>query len=88
MLILAQHEDGSGHRIELQRASVVTDEDRRLGMDTYCLVGETGATHYGRIESTTFEGAMLEIRLSPEAAQNLGVAGGFRIRLADQPTAV
>lgn len=50
-LILAEHEDGSGPRIELQRALIVTDDDRRLGTDRYCLVNEGGVTHYGGLEN-------------------------------------
>ena len=83
VVVLAEQEDGSGRRVELQRPLVVTDDDRRLGMDTYCLVAETGATHYGGIESATFEDEVLELRLSPDAAHDLGVESGFRIRLAD-----
>lgn len=83
VLVIAEQEDGSGHRVELQRALVVTDEDRRLGMDTHCLVAETGATHYGGVESSSLEGDVLELRLSADAARDLGVEGGYRIRLAD-----
>jgi hypothetical protein len=81
VLVIAQQEDGAGHRVELQRAFIVTDEDRQLGMDSYCLVAETGATHYGGVESWSVDDNVLELRLSPEAAQDLGVDGGYRIRL-------
>lgn len=88
VLALAEQEDGSGRRVELQRALVVTDEDRQLGMDTYCLVVETGATHYGGIEACTLDDGVLELRLSPEATEDLGVDGGFRVRVGDEPGAV
>lgn len=82
-LVLAEHEDGSGQRIELQRALTITDDDRRLGMDTYCLVNEAGATYYGGVDGWVLEDGKLELRLDQEAAQVLDVEGGYRIRLAD-----
>lgn len=88
VLVLAEHQHASGRRVELQRALVVTDEDRRLGMDTYSLAAESGATHYGGVESSTFSDGVLERRLDPDAAQALGVEGGFRIRLADPERSV
>jgi hypothetical protein len=88
VLVIAEHEDGSGHRVELQRAFVFTAEDRRLGMDTYCIVDETGATHYGGVDSWSLEDGLLEIRLSPETAQDLGIDGGYCIRLVGAQSTV
>ena len=83
VLVLAEHEDGSGRRLELQRALVITDSDRRLGMATYCLVNEVGATYYGGVEASSITGGVLELRLSDDAASIMDVNEGYRIRLAD-----
>ena len=82
-LVLAEHEDGSGERVELQRPLVVTDDDRRLGTDTYCLVNEGGVTHYGGVEGWSLDDSSLELRLDQEAARILGAEGGYRIRLTN-----
>jgi hypothetical protein len=82
-LVLAENEDGSGERIEIQRSLTITDDDRRLGMDTYCLVNEGGVTHYGGVEAWSLNGSVLEIKLDQDAAQELGAEGGYRIHLAD-----
>ena len=82
-LVLAENEDGSGERLEIQLSLTITDDDRRLGMDTYCLVNEGGATHYGGVEGWTLNGSVLDIKLDQDAAEELGVEGGYRIRLAD-----
>jgi hypothetical protein len=80
-LVLAELEDGSGQRLELQRPSITTNEDRRLGTDTYCLVNEAGVTHYGGVEGWSVETSTLEVRLDEEAAKAFDVDGGFRINL-------
>jgi len=82
-LVLAENQDGSGERLEFQRALIITDDDRHLGMDTYCLVNEGGVTHYGGVEGWSLNGSVLEITLDENAAQELGVEGGYRIHLAD-----
>jgi Immunity protein 10 len=87
-LVLAEREDGSGHRVELQAPLVVTDQDRRLGQDTYCLVDETGATHNGGLDAWSLDDGVLELRLSDDAAQALGIEGGYRIHLSDPETSL
>jgi hypothetical protein len=82
-LVLAENEDGSGQRVEIQRALTITDDDRRLGMDTYCIVSEGGVTHYGGVEGWSLDGAYLAIRLDQETARTLGVDGGYGIRLTN-----
>jgi Immunity protein 10 len=76
----AENEDGSGARLDLQRGFEFDDQDRRLGLDTYCLVTEDGAVHYGGVRDWSLHGNSLEITLTRKAAQVLGV-DGFRIRL-------
>lgn len=80
-LVLAENEDGSGQRVEIQRALTISDDDRRLGMDTYCIVNERGVTHYGGVEGWSLDGGYLAIRLDQETARILDVDGGYGIRL-------
>ncbi len=72
VLVLAEHPDGSGARLEIQRASSFDDQDRRLGMDTYCLVIGSGATHYGGVVHWLVdESDVLRIALDASAAEAL-----------------
>ena len=80
-LIVAENEDGSGSRLEIQKALAFDEQDRELGQDTYCVVTDTGATHYGGIESWVLEGGVLEIKLPTEVAGLLGLDGGLRIEI-------
>jgi len=86
VLVLAEHEDGSGRRLELQRSLEVTDEDRRLGMDTFCLVNETGSVHYGGVEEWSLIDSELRLKLTDEAAAAMHVDGGYRISLIADAT--
>lgn len=71
-VVLAEHEDGSGLRLELQRS--LTD-DADPGLDTYCLCTEDGACHYGGVASWSFTGRVLTLALDARAAAVFGVAG-------------
>ena len=82
VLVLAEGADGSGRRLELQRALVVTDQDRRLGQDTYCLVNEAGACHYGGVSKHTVVGDELRLELTPRGAVVLGSDGEYVLKLA------
>jgi len=73
VLVLAELPDGKGHRLEIQKALVVDDQDRKLGHDTYCLSVESGATHYGGIEHSVLTANRFEFVLDEAAA---GVFGG------------
>jgi hypothetical protein len=80
--VLAEREDGQGPRLELQRGLSADDEqDRGLGMDTYCLCTETQACHYGGVLSYELKEKTLLIHLDAEASQALDVDEGFAIRL-------
>ena len=83
VLVLAEHEDGSGRRLELQRSLDVTEQDRLQGMDTYALSTETGAVHYGGIRAWSLESDQVQLDLDDEAAAALQADGGFRLTLAD-----
>jgi hypothetical protein len=90
VVVLAEDPDGDdGPRLEIQRGlpGTDTDQDRRLGQDTYCLSTQTGATVYGGVRSYAFEGSLLTMRLDRRAWNTLGVPEEFSIRLeADADT--
>jgi len=79
-VILAQNPDGSGARLEIQRALSFDEQDKQLGQDTYCVSTEEGATHYGGIASWRFADNGLEIALDAGAATSLGFTG-FAVEL-------
>lgn len=82
-LVLAENGDGSGRRLEIQRALSVDEEDRRLGLDTYCLVNERGMTYYGGIVDWRLQDDRREVTLAGEAAEALDADGGYIIRLVE-----
>ncbi len=86
VLILAEHEDGSGQRLEIQKSLNPTDEDRRMGQDTYSIGDERGAVHYGGIDTWSISDEALELHLAADAAADLRVQDGYRVRLADPAT--
>ena len=49
VVLFAENPDGSGARLELQRALSFDAQDCQLSHDTYCLSTETGATYYGGV---------------------------------------
>jgi hypothetical protein len=84
VVVLAEHPDGSGLRLEIQRALEFDEQDRALGMDTYCLCTDSGATHYGGIVRHELSSPWLTIVLDVSAAEALGTRG-YRLRLAVDP---
>jgi Immunity protein 10 len=85
-LVLAEHADGSGRRVEVQRALEFDDQDLALGMDTYCVVTEEQATHYGGVLHWRIEGSTLHVDLTEEAGRAMG-ASAFRIALPESELA-
>ena len=77
-LVLAEHADGSGRRLEIQRALDSDEQDVALGHDTYCFVTDDQVTHYGGAVAWTLEGPVLDLDLTVEASRAIG-APGFRI---------
>ena len=75
---LAEDPDG-GEWLEIQKTLSFDEQDRRLGMDTYCLCTEKG-TAYGGVTSWALARDSLEIRLDAKTARMLGVDGGFLVR--------
>lgn len=80
VIVLAEHADGTGERLELQRAITFDEQDRALGQDTYCLTTSDGATRYGGVRSHDLADGRLQIQLDDDAAATLGV-DGFVIQL-------
>lgn len=80
-VILAEHADGTGMRLEIQRALEFDEQDRATGMDTYCLCTERGATHYGGVVSWRLEHDVLEVLLDEQASAELET-NGFRVGLS------
>jgi hypothetical protein len=73
VVLLLENRDGSGRRLELQRASDYSDQDRQLGLDTYCIVTETQATHYGGVTRCAVKQKAVEFWLTKKAAGALGL---------------
>ena len=91
VVVFAEHLDDSGRRIELQRALSPDEQDRALGQDTYCVVTESGATHYGGIDRWAVQDGEVQLSLSTEAAAALGLDTEVSIGLppdADPSTVV
>jgi hypothetical protein len=88
VVVLAEDPDGDGGpRLEISRALTHSEQDRRLGQDTYCLSTQTGATHYGGVLSYGLKDSMLTMRLDSTAKDALGVEAEFSIFLdADSST--
>lgn len=79
---VAEDVDGGGFRLEFQRASVFDEQDRRLGMDTYCICTGEGATHYGGVRAIDAQEDRVLISLDEVAAARLHIPESFWIRLA------
>jgi hypothetical protein len=78
-VVIAENRDGSGRRLEIQRSGSFSAQDRKLGQDTYCISMDTGASCYGGISYWRLAEGRLEIRLDDNAANALGVPGGFLV---------
>lgn len=81
---MAEDRDGSGLRLEVQRSRILGEEDRRLGMDTYCLVNQNQATTYGGVERWSLDDRELRLFFTDEAATALGMPDGVCIRFQNR----
>src|SRR5579884_1708916 len=71
---LAQHPSGEGAYLILQCAlTPPDDQDAATGMDTYCLMDEKGAVHYGGIQRAELTDTTLRFRFDQDAAEELGI---------------
>ena len=96
MTVATAHEDGvftigfrsqDGRSLVVSRPDAIDDQDSLLGMDTYALSTQDGATFYGGVESAKLEETSLELRLRREAAAALGLSTNLLLRLADESAA-
>lgn len=71
---LAQHPGGDGAYLILQCAlTPPDDQDAATGMDSYCLMDEQGAVHYGGIQRAELTSTTLRFRFDQSAAEELGI---------------
>lgn len=71
---LAADQRGEGAYLILQCAlTAPTDQDAATGMDTYCLMDDLGAVHYGGIERAELDDTTLRLRFDEDAADELGI---------------
>lgn len=71
---LAQHPSGEGAYLILQCALTPPDQqDAATGMDTYCLMDDQGAVHYGGIQRAELTDSTLRFRFDQDAAEELGI---------------
>lgn len=75
LVLVLEEGEAPGHRLEIQRALEFDQQDINLGMDTYCLVTESGATHYGGIQDWVVNVNQVDIELDLVACQQLGTSG-------------
>ena len=79
----SEHPDGSGRSITVEiNLDGPTEEELRNRMDTYSIWLEPPfASHWGGISECAIADGILEIRLTPDAADSLGVGPLLRFRL-------
>lgn len=80
-LVFSERADGTGRRLEIQKALTFDDQDKATGQSTYCLCIESGATHYGGVASWSVSNRALRLALHPEAERALGVSDGYLIEV-------
>ncbi len=85
---LAEYPDGDGQNLIFQLGLEFDEQDVALGMDTYCLSVETGATFYGGVTSCVLDGDLLTIGLDAEAAATLRTGEECRLRLMVPPESI
>ena len=94
--VATAHEDGvftigfraeDGGALVVSRADAINGQDSLLGMDTYALSTQDGATVYGGVESAKLTETSLELRLRAEAAAALGLSRNLLLRFADESSA-
>ena len=81
----AEGEEPEDFCLHFQRARQHDEQDRELGMDTYCLVTNRGTTHYGGVAAAALGPRQLEVFLTSGAAGRLGIPDSFVIKLASTP---
>jgi Immunity protein 10 len=71
---LAEHDGGDGACLIFQCSPTPpSTSDIATGLDTYCLLAQDGAIHYGGVTHAVLEPGRLTLKLTDEAARELGV---------------
>ena len=81
VVAMGEQPDGSGQGLIFQISLVPDEQDHALGMDTYCVCNEAGATIYGGVMSCILEGDLLRLSFTPEAAECLAVGEECHLQL-------
>lgn len=63
----------TGHFIFQSGLDAPDDQSRRLGLDSYCILNETGGVVYGGVESVSLSQDTLRFRFSTEVVTELGL---------------
>jgi hypothetical protein len=75
-------DETSGDTLEIQRSLSFDEQDVAAGMDTYCLVRDAGATHYGGVESWGVGDGILTLNFREQAATMLELPAEVNISVA------
>jgi hypothetical protein len=75
-------DEPSGETLEIQGSLAFDEQDNAAGMDTYCLVRNAGATHYGGVESRSVRDGVLALSLSDESAAVLELPANLEISVS------
>src|SRR5213080_2952977 len=79
---LAEHDDGSGESLVFATALTVLDEqDRSLGQDTYSVSTAWGDTVYGGLTECVLQDDLLALTFEAAAADILGISQECRLHL-------
>ncbi|GAA2197190.1 hypothetical protein GCM10009849_05200 [Sinomonas flava] len=85
-LVLADEVKNPRWSLEFQRPLDPDDQDRILGLDTYCLVFPSGETAYQCLARVQISKAKLRLVLTEEAAARLGLTTSLDFILELSPT--
>jgi hypothetical protein len=77
-------DDAGKQALLFSRPDTVGEQDSRVGMDTYCISTERGATFYGGVEAAILRGTALDLRLTAAAADALGLPAELLLRFHDE----
>jgi hypothetical protein len=78
---LSEHASGTGRYLIIDVAWAFAPQDRRGGIDTYCLYLDTGDYAYDALAACILEDQSLTLRLKLEPAARLGIDPECRLRL-------
>jgi hypothetical protein len=84
---LAEQDSGDGACLIFQCSPTPPGtSDIATGLDTYCLLDQDGAVHYGGVTRAVLEPGRLTLTLTDEAARELGVDDGINtVKLSIPP---